>query len=282
MKTSATYFLFLILIYWGREIFLIFLPSNHSKLIDNHLEFLRWWRPQYPFESSLSKWAKLKKYKFYTDLVSILLNFQRTYGYCPKLCFGHIREGLFKHKDFDTKLRRINHSGVLQFILTSIIVWFMVGMSIKTLSWTPSGHLMVFLILLQAIGLIFYRLGALFLENKIFKGFDAKHYAFYTFLCLYKSGLAYQEVLRKSGIKTVENLTKQEQKEITHMLKRWHKLGQAIEEDILELICQTWINLSHSFEKFLQLLSALRLFTLVFFFLSSYFCFLAYLMNTLI
>lgn len=282
MKTSATYFLLLIILFWAREIYLMFFPNDSAKLIDKHLEFLRWWRPHYPFELSISKWSNLKKYKFYTELVSILLNFQRTYGHCPKICFAHIRDGLFKQKDFDTKLKRINHNGIVQFILVTIIVWFMVAMSIESLSWSPPAELLVLLILLQLVGIIFYKLCSIFMERRVFKGVDARLRVFYTFLCLYKGQLAYQEVIGQSGIKTLENLTKQQKEELANMLERWQKLGQGIEEDILELLAQTWLNLSHGLEQFLQLLGAIRLFTLVFFFLSSYFCFLAYLMNTLI
>ncbi len=281
MKTLAYYFLVLFLGFWGTELYRAFFQTSETPLIDAHLSYLRWWKCHYPFDLSLKHLKSLPKYRFYTDLMNRLLNLQRTYGKSPENSFGDLRKALMKQRNFHLKYLSINRTAFLQFFVMGLLVWIMVILSSYSLAWKPPTGLIIIIVVLQTMGLLLYRWLSKVVDHRLFKSYNAMLYQSTQFLCLYQSGLPYQKVLEMSQITKVP-FEKELKSELDSMLNRWQKHGQRIEEDIQELIDQIWAALYLTFEQFLQFMALLRLFTLVFFFLSSYFCYLAYLMNSLI
>jgi len=277
--------LILILIYW------IELP--HA-LIPNSLIIRK--RPADELEAWLKKFnwnnrqelkdlGHLPVYKFYTEVVEVLLNLARRMGgnYQDSLLF--LREGLQVDRQFEKKIKEATMGMWLQMGLMMILTWtFILGaLSLVDVKISLSKLFLIFL--WQAIGLICMPFIISSLRKKYFGDIGKLWKMLFVLKSLVKVPLSRTEILTIAGIQELVQIKQKSLSIIVHKLKETcHqslKLGTSYEDDVKYLMEELRFQEKWHFELFEKRLLVLKLGLLSIFFLPSYLAFIFLLLGDL-
>lgn len=253
-------------------------------------------RPDEELEQWLKKfsWGRVQKiedtghlpqYKFYTEIVSLILYLARKIGgnYRDSLLF--LREGLQIDRQFEKRVSEVSKGLYLQMLLVIIVTWgFVLGAhSLVKISIHPIYFISIFL--WQISGVTLMPLSMRILRKKYFGDIGQIWKILYVLKSLVKIPLPRSEVMSLAGISDLDKVHQNSLETIVLKLKevcqKALKHGTSYEDDIKYLMGELRFQESWHFELFEKKLLVIKLILLSVFFLPSYLAFLFLLLRDL-
>lgn len=235
--------------------------------------------------SEISEKTALPRYKFYTDVVEVLLSLARRMGgnYQDSLLF--LRQGLQSDRQFEKKLKEIILGTWLQMGMMMFLTWaFIVGALLIVDIQVASAKLLL-IFLWQSIGLSLLP----FMINKYRRHFFADIGKMWKMLYVLNSlarvPLSRTEILQMADVQELKNI---QQKNLLHLVEKLKqtckqalKQGGSYEEEVRSLMEELRFQEKWHFELFEKRLTVIKLVLLSLFFLPSYLAFIFLLIGDL-
>ncbi len=279
------FFLIYILIFWleGVPRFLPKFMLNQKKPgeeLEVWLKNFHWGETQ-----DLGDKILLPTYKFYTEVVEILLYNARKMGGSYLDSFLFLREGLQADLQFEKKVKEVILGMFLHMSMMMILTWSFI-FSALTMVEVKTSHS-------QLWGILFWQLMGLGLIPILVKFFRERYFSDIGILwrvllilkSLLKVPLPQSEVLSFAGVNGLDQIR---QKSLFHIVQKLQsscqktlRLGLSYENDVKGLMEELRFQEKWHFDLFEKRLSGIKLFLLSVFFLPSYLIFVFMLLNDL-
>jgi hypothetical protein len=285
---SLIIYLFLVfcLVYWiegplPRFANLSILKGHSADELEAWLKKFHWDHRQTPPTS-----ATLPSYKFYSEVVEILLSLARKVGgsYQESLLF--LREGLQADRQFEKRLGEMIVGCWLQIGVMIALTW---GFIFGALSLVEVHVAPIKLFCIggwQLLGLIILPLALHFLRQRYFSDIGRLWKMLYTLKSLTKVPLSRTEILHLAGVRELEQIKQTSLLSIIEKLKECCRQtlqqGLSYEQEVNSLMAELRFQEKWHFELFEKRLLALKLVLLGIFFLPSYLGFIFLLLNDLL
>jgi len=265
------------------------LPNSNPLILNkNAAEELEEWLKKFNWgnRQQLQAPGRLPIYKFYSEVVEILLSLARKMGgsYQDSLLF--LREGLQCDRQFEKKMKEIILGTWLQMAMMVVLTWsFILGALF--LVDVKVGVLKLFLIgLWQAIGLSLLPFAISYFKKKFFGDIGKLWKMLYVLRSLIKVPLSRTEILTIAGVSEMKSI---QQKALTHIVDKLKEtcqkalqMGGSYEEEVLSLMNELRFQEKWHFELFEKRLMVIKLGLMSIFFLPSYLAFLFLLLGDLL
>jgi hypothetical protein len=286
MFTSLFYCLLIaVLVYWVESP--AALPINPLiKRKDPSAELEEWLKKfSWGNRQNLAQPGTLPAYKFYSEVVEVILNLARKMGgsYQDSLLF--LREGLASDRQFEKRLREAHLGTWLQMGLMVGLTWlFIVGSLIITEVKVSPGKLLL-IAGWQSLGLITLPAILSYYRKKFFGDIGKLWKMLYVLNSLGKVPLARSETLGLAGVRELSEIR---QKTLSHIVEKLRstcerilKLGGSYESDVKNLMEELRFQEKWHFELFEKRLTVIKLGILSIFLLPSYLMFIFLLLGDL-
>jgi hypothetical protein len=278
-------FLILLLVFWVEQPH-TFLPNsliirkNPALELENWLKKFNWGSRQ-----DLKDPGILPSYKFYSEIIEVLLNLARRMGgnYQDSLLF--LREGLQNDRQFEKKISEATLGMWLQMGLMMLITWTFIFGSLSLVDVKIKTLNLWFIFLWQFIGLSMLPLTLRVLRKKYFGEIGKIWKMLFILRSLVKVPLSRTEVLTLAGVNELSQIKQRSLSTIVLKLKeacqRTLKQGISYEEDVKYLMEEVRFQEKWHFELFEKRLTVIKLSLLSLFFLPSYLAFIFLLLGDL-
>ena len=277
--------LILLLVFWIEQPYgllpnSLIIRKNPALELENWLKKFNWGNRQ-----DLKDPGILPSYKFYSEIIEVLLNLARRMGgnYQDSLLF--LREGLQYDRQFEKKISEATLGMWLQMGFMMLITWIfifgalsLVDVKIKTLNlWL--------IFFWQFIGLSMLPVTMKLLRKKYFGEIGKIWKILFILRSLVKVPLSRTEVLTLAGVNELSRIKQHSLATIVLKLKeacqRTLKQGTSYEEDVKYLMEEVRFQEKWHFELFEKRLTVIKLALLSLFFLPSYLAFIFLLLGDL-
>lgn len=286
MFTVMFYLVLIALLAWWVEAS-VALPINPLiKRKDPAAELEEWLKKfHWGNRQNLQATGNLPVYKFYSEVVEVILNLARKMGgsYQDSLIF--LREGLVSDRQFEKRLREAYVGTWLQMGLMVALTWtFILGSLFITELSIPFAKLF-FIAAWQALGLLGLPAILSFYRKRFFGDIGRLWKMFYVLNSLGKVPLARSETLTLAGIRDLSEI---KQKSLSHIVEKLRstcerilKVGGSYEAEIKSLMEELRFQEKWHFELFEKRLTVIKLAILSIFLLPSYLMFIFILLGDL-
>jgi hypothetical protein len=280
------YFLLIfILIYWIELPYFIstkplLIRRNPAEELENWLKSFDWGNRQ-----EIKPAMRLPIYKFYTEVVEVLLLMARKMGgsYQESLLF--LRESLQNDRQFEKKINDVTLGIYLQMGLMMVLTWGFIFCALSLVDVSVKLSHLILILLWQSIGLGLLPIILSWLRKKYFGDIGKIWKILFVLNSLAKVPLARTEIMSYAGIQDLARIKQQTLSNIVSKLKeschKALKLGLSYEEDVKYLMEELRFQEKWHFEIFEKRLTVLKLILLSVFFLPSYLAFIFLLLGDL-
>lgn len=278
-------FLILLLVFWvehpdGLLPNSLIIRKNPALELENWLKKFNWGSRQ-----DLKDPGTLPSYKFYSEIVEVLLNLARKMGgnYQDSLLF--LREGLQNDRQFEKKIKEATIGMWLQMGIMMFITWIFIfgALSLVDVKIKPLNLYLIFL--WQFLGLSMLPFTLRFMRKKYFGEIGKIWKILFILRSLVKVPLSRTEVLTMSGVNKLSEIKQRALSGIVLKLQetcqRTLKQGISYEEDVKYLMEEVRFQEKWHFELFEKRLTVIKLSLLSLFFLPSYLAFIFLLLGDL-
>ncbi len=284
-----SYFLYFILIgaliYWVERPYglvpkgLIIRPDPAAQL-EEWLKRFHWGnRPD------LGSQVNLPRYKYYSEIVELLLQMARRMGgqYQDSLLF--LREGLQRDQQFERKLRETATGIYLQVVLFMGLTWAFIVVALKLVE-IPVPILHLGLILLwQLLGLSLLPITMRWLRQRYFEDIGVLWKMLFVLKSLSRLPIARADIMALAEVEKLKEVRAPKLEVIAEKLRdtcqKTLKLGISYDDDVKYLMEELRFTESWHFELFSKRLMVIKLGLLGLFFLPSYLAFIFCLLRDL-
>lgn len=275
----------MLLIYWV-ESSTGFLPNslkvkqNPAEELENWLKRFNWANRQEPTAS-----GRLPLYKFYTDVIELLLNLSRKMGGSYQDSVLFLREGLQTDRQFEKKLKEMISGTWLQMILMMLLTWAFIIAALTLVEVRVSGWKLFLIALWQCIGLGCLPMLLNYFRQKFFANIGDLWKMLYILRSLSRVPLSRTEVMSIAGVTKLKEIHQPSLLHIVEKLKetcqRALQQGGSYEEEVVSLMGELRFQEKWHFELFEKRLMVIKLGLLALFFLPSYLAFIFLLLGDL-
>jgi hypothetical protein len=273
------------LIYW-LEVSPRFFP-NVLIIRKSPAEELETWLKKFNWSNrqELSDPGSLPRYKFYSEVVEVLLQLARKMGgnYQESLLF--LREGLQVDRQFEKKIKEATLGMWLQMGLMMTITWTFIFGALSLVEVKVSTLHLVMIFLWQGTGLSFLPFLLTYFRKRYFGDIGKIWKMLFVLNSLVKVPLSRTEVLTMAGVLELNNIKQKSLETIVTKLKetcqRTLKQGSSYEGDVKYLMEELRFQEKWHFELFEKRLTVIKLALLSIFFLPSYLAFIFLLLGDL-
>lgn len=277
--------LIIILVYWVESSPLV-LPNsliirkNPGEDLENWLKKFNWNNRQ-DFKDP----GQLPMYKFYTEVVEVLLTLARKMGgnYQDSLLF--LREGLQIDRQFEKKITEATWGMWLQMGFMMLLTWAFIFSALNFVEVTIAFKKLVMIFVWQCLGLSCLPLVLSGLRKKYFGDIGKIWKMLFVLKSLLKVPLSRSEVLTLAGVQELGRIKQKSLGILVNKLKetcqKTLKLGTSYEDDVNYLMEELRFQEKWHFELFEKKLMITKLVLLSLFFLPSYLAFIFLLLGDL-
>lgn len=229
--------------------------------------------------------GRLPVYKFYSEVVEVLLQLARRMGgnYQESILF--LREGLQSDKQFEKKIKEATLGMYLQMGLMMLLTWIFIFGAMNLVEVKVRTIHLVMIFLWQSVGLGVLPLTLRTIRKKYFGDIGKLWKMLFVLKSLMKVPLSRSEALTFAGVQELNNIKQKAMQEIVIKLKEMcHKilkLGTSYEDDLKYLMEELRFQEKWHFELFEKRLTVIKLVLLSVFFLPSYLAFIFLLLGDL-
>lgn len=221
---------------------------------------------------------ELPNYKFYTALILQSLDFARTYGTSSKEGMASLKQALIRDDQFERKMSQQIKGAVAQFAIVAALTWFFVFMSHALVDAPLSLLLLCTIAGLHIGGLCFFFFIYHKQKQKHFSQLGFVLSSLYQLWGALRIGIPISRSLQLASIPHFLELSDSKythiQDRLQTLLDNLQKKGVPVTEDLKELIDEVWFVQDEQFLIFHKNMTALKLLSIVLFFVSSYFLYL--------
>ena len=277
--------LIVLLVYWvelpGRAGHnLLIIRKNPAEELENWLKSFNWSNRQ-----ELKDKKQLPVYKFYTEVVEVLLDIARKMGgsYQESLLF--LREGLQIDRQFEKKISEATLGIWLQMLLMLGLTWIFIFTALNLVDVKVSRINLLLIFFWQAFGLGMLPLVLSHLRKKYFSDIGKLWRILFILRSLLKVPLSRSEVLTMAGVGDLKKINQKSLSGLVQKLietcQKTLKQGISYEEDVNYLMEELRFQEKWHFELFEKRLTVIKLALLSIFFLPSYLAFIFLLLGDL-
>lgn len=259
----------------------LILKKNAAEELEDWLKKFNWGNRQ-----ELSAPGRLPSYKFYSEVVEILLALARKMGgsYQDSLLF--LREGLQSDRQFEKKLKEIILGTWLQMGMMVVLTWgFIIG-ALFLVDVKVSITKLVLIACWQGIGLSMLPFVITFFRKRFFGDIGKLWKMLYVLRSLIKVPLSRTEILTIAGVTEIKTI---QQKSLNHIVDKLKEtcqkalqMGGSYEEEVVALMSELRFQEKWHFELFEKRLMVIKLGLMSIFFLPSYLAFIFLLLGDLL
>ena len=274
------------LVYW-----MVPVPLTLSNLLitkRNYAVELEGWLKKFSWENrqELTNPGALPAYKFYTEIVEILLALARKVGGSYQDSILFLREGLQADQQFEKKLKEIILGAWLQMALLIFLTWSFIGGALFLVEITISPLRLILIASWQVIGLLLLPRAVGYYREKFFSDIGKMWKILYILRALNKVPLSRAEIFSFAGVVELNHIKQNSLASIVDKLKdscqRTLQKGISYEEDVLSLMAELRFQEKWHFELFEKRLTVIKLGLMAIFFLPTYLAFVFLLLNDLL
>jgi hypothetical protein len=286
MLSLLTYgLILLVLIYWVESPARIFpnsliIKKNPAEELENWLKKFNWQSRQEPMVL-----GALPSYKFYTEIVELLLSLSRRLGGSYQDSVIFLREGLQFDRQSEKKLKDMILGTWFQMGLMVVLTWTFITCALWMIDVKVSGFRLFLIALWQGLGLSFLPMLLSFFRKKLFFDIGKLWKMFYVLRSLSRVPLSRTEVMSMAGVTELKNI---QQKNLLHIVEKLKEtcqralqMGGSYEEEVISLMAELRFQEKWHFELFEKRLMVIKLGLLAIFFLPSYLAFIFLLLGDL-
>lgn len=274
-----------VLVYWIEQPYSI-LPNslitrpNPAIELENWLKGFNWGQRQ-----NLGEPGRLPRYKFYSEVIEVLLELARRMGgnYQDSLLF--LREGLQNDRQFEKKIKEATLGIWLQMALMMALTWIFILCSLNLVDVEVPLKNLIFIFLWQILGLSTLPLLLRYFRKKYFGDIGKIWKMLFVLRALIKVPLPQAEILTFAGVKELNLIKQKSLEQIVQKLKetclKALKQGISYDTEVKYLMEELRFQEKWHFELFEKRLTVIKLALLSLFFLPSYLAFIFLLLGEL-
>ncbi len=275
----------MVLIYWVESPTRI-LP-NSMIIKKNPAEELETWLKKFNWKArqEASALGALPSYKFYTEIVELLLNLSRKMGGSYEESVIFLREGLQFDRQSEKKLKDMILGTWLQMGLMVVLTWTFISCALWMIDVKVSAFRLMLIALWQSLGLSFLPMLLNYFRKKLFSDIGKLWKMFYVLRSLSRVPLSRTEVMTMAGVMELKSI---QQKNLLHIVEKLKEtcqralqMGGSYEEEVISLMAELRFQEKWHFELFEKRLMVIKLGLLAIFFLPSYLAFIFLLLGDL-
>lgn len=280
------YFILIIcLVYW-LESSTVLLP-NSLILRKSPAEDLDQWLKKFNWgnREALSDPGKLPRYKFYSEIVEVLLQVARRMGGSYQDSILFLREGLQTDRQFEKKIKDAVLGIWLQMGLMLFLTWGFIFCALHLVEIQLKTIHLCMIFGWQCVGMGFLPVVLRHFRQKYFGSIGKIWKMLFVLKSLIKVPLPRSEIFKLSGVQELEQI---KQKSLTQIIERLKeacqkslKMGSSYEDDVQYLMGELRFQEKWHFELFEKRLTVIKLTLLSVFFLPSYLAFIFLLLSDL-
>jgi hypothetical protein len=230
--------------------------------------------------------GKLPVYKFYSEVVEILLSLARKMGgsYQDSLLF--LREGLQADRQFEKKLKEIILGTWLQMTMMVVLTWSFIFGALFLVDIKVDAFKLILIALWQGIGMGLLPFVITYFRKRFFGDIGKLWKMLYVLRSLTKVPLSRTEILTIAGVTEIKTI---KQKTLSHIVDKLKEtcqkalqMGGSYEEEVTALMSELRFQEKWHFELFEKRLMVIKLGLMSIFFLPSYLAFIFLLLGDLL
>ena len=264
-----------------------FVPANLLIMRKHPADELEAWLKKFNWGSrqEITEVTRLPIYKFYTEIVEVILNLARKMGgnYQESLLF--LREGLQVDRQFEKKIKEATLGIWLQMGLMMGLTWIFIFGALSLVDVKVSSLYLFCIFLWQAVGLSLLPFVLTWLRKKYFGDIGCLWKMLFVLNSLGKVPLSRTEIFTLAGVGELKNITQKSLAGLVLKLKetcqKALKIGGSYEEEVKYLMEELRFQEKWHFELFEKRLVVIKLTLLSIFFLPSYLAFIFLLLGDL-
>jgi len=279
---SILFYLVLIggLVVWVEGTNSLIIKRNPAEDLEAWLKKFRWNTQQ-----ELKACPALPQYKFYSEIIEILLGLARRMGgnYQDSLLF--LRAGLQIDRQSEKKLRELNLGCWLQMLMIIFLTWAFILGALSLVEVKVAPFKLILLALWQAIGLTLLPCLLRYFRGKYFGDIGKLWKMLFILNSLVKVPLSRSEVFTMAQVQDLKHI---KQKSLFHIVDKLKdichktlKQGGSYEEEVKYLMEELRFQEKWHFDLFEKRLTVIKLALLAVFFLPSYMAFIFFLLGDL-
>lgn len=282
----AIYFILIIcLVYW-LESSTVLLPNSlilrkaPAEDLDAWLKKFNWGKRE-----ALTDPGKLPRYKFYSDIIEVLLQVARKMGGSYQDSILFLREGLQTDRQFEKKIKDAILGIWLQMGLMLFLTWGFIFCALHLVEIKLKALHLILIFGWQCVGMGFLPLVLRYFRQKYFGSIGKIWKMLFVLKSLIKVPLPRSEIFKLAGVQELEQIKQSSLTQIIQRLKeacqKSLKMGSSYEEDVQYLMGELRFQEKWHFELFEKRLTVIKLTLLSIFFLPSYLAFIFLLLSDL-
>lgn len=259
----------------------LIIKKNAGEELEKWLKSFRWQSRHEP-----GVHVSLPTYKFYTEIVELILSLSRKVGGTYHDAILFLREGLQSDRQFEKKLKEMIMGTWLQMGMMMLLTWgFIFGaLSLVEVKVSPFKLIMIFV--WQCIGLSLLPVLLKFYRKRFFADIGKLWKMLYVLRSLVKVPLSRTEILSIAGVGEIKMI---KQKTLSHIVEKLKdtcqkalQMGGSYEEEVMNLMNELRFQEKWHFELFEKRLMVIKLGLMSLFFLPSYLAFIFLLLGDLL
>lgn len=254
--------------------------TNPAEDLERWLESFKW-----SGHRGLEGHVQMPHYKYYGEVINILLGLARKLGGSYHESFLYLREGLQLDQQFEKKVKEVTWGLYLQMGMMMVLTWIFIFLSLRIVNISMSSIHLLAIFCWELLGLFSLPVILRSLRKRYFGDIGKLWQVLFILRALQKIPLSRSEVFRFAGVKSLSEITQKKLSPLVSKLKetaeRALKLGASYEEDINYLMGELRFQEKWHFELFEKRLVVIKLVLLSVFFLPSYLAFIFLLLGDL-
>lgn len=227
----------------------------------------------------------LPSYKFYSGLITTLLEVMRRFGGTTKEALLFLREGLQYDLQFEKKISELRNGTFFQMFIMASITWGFIYFALMITQTQISQTKLLGIFSWQLMGFLLLPFLINSLRKRYLSDIGQVWKTLYVLKSLERTPLSRSEVLRLSELQELEGLKNKKLLPIIQKIKRLGqdclKLGKSYDSDLKNLMEELRFMENWHFSLFEKRLTGIKLLLLGFFFLPSYLVFIILLIGSL-
>jgi hypothetical protein len=259
----------------------LILKKNKAEELEDWLKKFNWSNRQ-----ELQSSGRLPLYKFYTEVVEILLALARKMGGSYQDSILFLREGLQSDRQFEKKLKEIILGTWLQMAMMVVLTWGFIFGALFLVDIRVSVLKLILIACWQGIGLALLPFVISFFRQRFFGDIGKLWKMLYVLRALIKVPLSRTEILTIAGVAEIKTI---KQKTLIHIVDKLKEtcqkalqMGGSYEEEVITLMSELRFQEKWHFELFEKRLMVIKLGLMSIFFLPSYLAFMFLLLGDLL
>ncbi len=258
----------------------LIIQKDKGEVLEGWLRSFHWGN-----KNELGQNFSLPRYKFYTEVIEILLGLGRKIGgnYQESLLF--LREGLQSDRQFEKKLREAVLGTWLQMGMIMALTWLFIGGALTFVEVKVPTTKLGVIFCWQALGLTLLPVLMKKLRHRYFHEIGKLWKMLYVLRSLCRVPLSRSEVLNLAGVGELEGIKQETLRSLVGKLKetchKALKFGGSYEEEVKYLMEELRFQEKWHFDLFEKRLAVIKLGLLSLFFLPSYLAFVFLLLSDL-